>query len=68
MCSASAVLTWSVKDVPNSTGKAINYDTLNNPWLVGLECGNDILGLTDQWTETISASGNATLRCHFNGP
>jgi hypothetical protein len=52
--------------VPNDTGKAVNYDTNNNPISVGLLCGTSS-GLTADWHETVSASGNATLTCHYSG-
>jgi len=55
-----------VTGVPNDSGKAVNYDTNNNPIFVGLECGT-VSGGTTNWHETVSASGNATLTCHFSG-
>lgn len=53
-----------VKKAPNSTGHAVKYDSEHNPLFAGLECGT-FLGSTTRWSETVSASGNATLRCHF---
>jgi hypothetical protein len=66
---SGALLTCKVTGVANSSGKAVHYDPDNNPFFVGLQCG--ILGgpvflLTDKWTETVSASGVATLRCHVD--
>ena len=51
-------LKCQVKDVANSTGKAVRYDFAST----GLLCGT-FTGVTDQWHETVSASGNATLQC-----
>jgi hypothetical protein len=53
-----------VKKVSNPTGRAVKYDSEHNPLFPGLECGT-FLGATTSWLETISTSGNATLRCHF---
>ena len=49
-------------DVPNSTGKAVHWDFDNKGVLCGVAGG-----ATSQWDETVSASGEATLRCHLNG-
>lgn len=51
--------------VANSTGRAVTYDTNNNPFFPGFECGAP-LGGTTNWHQTVSASGEATLHCHFN--
>lgn len=60
--------TCSAKDVPNSSGRAITYNSMDNPFYpVIIPCavftpdGNID---TYEWTETISASGNAKLQCH----
>ena len=70
--SSGALLTCKVTGVANSTGRAVHYDPDNNPFFPGLQCGiTDGEGgflLTTQWKETVSASGNATLTCHLNGP
>ncbi len=73
---ASAVITssgqgkfqCSAKGVPNSTGRAVTYDTDKNPSGPGLLCGmpGDPDG-TAKWHETVSASGNAKLTCHNDG-
>ena len=59
----------TVKGVANSSGKAVHFDTDNNPFLPGLECGlvddSGNLFLTTDWKETVSASGNAVLTCKF---
>lgn len=56
------------KDLANSAGQAVHYDTDNNPFLPGLQCGirfGGVLFLTTDWMETVSASGNGTLTCKF---
>jgi hypothetical protein len=53
-------------DVPNDSGHAVIYDTQNNPVEPGLKCGSAFfVHETTDWQETISASGNAKLICHF---
>jgi hypothetical protein len=54
-----------VKKVSNPTGRAVRYDSENNPLFPGLEC-DTFSGPTTTWSETISKSGNARLSCHFN--
>ena len=49
-----------VKKVPNSTGRSVYWGFENT----GFECGTE-LGSTQDWQEHVSASGNATLACHF---
>jgi hypothetical protein len=49
-----------VKRVPNSTGRSVYWGFENT----GIECGTEF-GSTQDWQEHISASGNATLACHF---
>jgi hypothetical protein len=53
-----------VKNVSNPTHRAVKYDSEHNPLFPGLECGT-FLGATTRWLETLTSSGNATLRCHF---
>jgi len=58
----NAVTICKAAGVPNSNGKAVHWDNSNT----GDQCfiaG----GLTTDWNETVSASGEATLRCHLNG-
>jgi hypothetical protein len=54
-----------VKNVANSTGRAVRYTGEDT----GISCRAfrppDMFVVTTAWTETVSASGNATLRCHF---
>ena len=52
-------LTCKAKNVANSTGQAVIYNAENT----GLPCGTS-LGLTDDWHNTVSASGNSSLQCH----
>ena len=49
-----------VKKVANSTGHSVYFGFENT----GIECGTS-LGSTSNWKEHISASGNATLACHY---
>jgi len=63
----NTTLICMVKKVANSTRRAVHYDSENNPLFPGLECSTirpDTLFTTD-WNETVSAAGNATLRCRF---
>jgi hypothetical protein len=65
----NTTLICKVKNVANPTGRAVRYNSEHNPSGVGAECGifrppDEFVSTTD-WTETISASGNATLRCHY---
>jgi hypothetical protein len=55
-----AIVKCSVKNVANSTGRAVHYNfaTTNMP------CGT-VNGSTEDWHETVSANGNATLTCRF---
>lgn len=62
----NGVFVCKVHGVANSSGKAVHYDTNNNPFGPGLLCATPA-GTTDNWTDTVSASGNATLSCHVNG-
>jgi hypothetical protein len=64
----NTTLICKVKNVANSTGGAVRYTSKNNPFGPGVGCGIfrlDAFVVTTAWTETISASGNGTLRCHF---
>jgi hypothetical protein len=54
-------------DLTNPTGKAVNLDKSNtgfNCLLTGL--GGSVVASTADWKETISASGQTTLSCHFH--
>ena len=48
----------SVKGVSNSQGKTVHWDHANTSMM----CGT-LGGPTNDWHETVSASGNATLTC-----
>jgi hypothetical protein len=54
-------LVCKVKDVPNSTGSAVHYDFESTGFLCNTNGGQ-----TEDWSETVSASGNATLVCRIN--
>ena len=62
----NTTLICKVKHVGNPSGRAVTYDADHNPFFPGLGCGT-AGGTTLKWNETVSASGNATLRCHFRG-
>ena len=56
----------AAKGIANNAGRAVLYNFENTG---GLMCGWFIGGqlyLTPRWQETLSASGNAKLVCHFN--
>lgn len=47
--------------VSNTTGSAVKWDNANTGYL----CFVAGAGLTDSWQNIVSASGQATLQCHF---
>ena len=57
------------KGVANSTGSAVVYTSESNPFFSGIMCSvwatSGELLLTTSWQQRVSASGNATLTCHF---
>lgn len=53
------MFTCKAKDVPNASHHEVRYDSVSTGW----PCMTDN-GPTDDWQETVSASGNATLSCH----
>ena len=63
------ILTVHYTGLDNDDRVARKYDSENNPLFPGLECGavDPLRGLrlTTDWQETVSASGNAVLRCIF---
>lgn len=59
---SGGVITCKASGVANSTGKAVKYDAEHNPIGPGLQCAT-FTGFTDKWTETVSASGEAMIRC-----
>lgn len=60
-------LTCKAKDVPNSTGRAVVFNFENTGALCGIFSPHGFL-TTDDWQETVSASGVATLQCHYKLP
>ena len=61
----NVTLRCQAKDVPNDTGKAVLWDFNNTG---GRKCGIDVNGsfvMTDDWQETLSADGRATIVCHI---
>ena len=66
----NATLICKVKSVANSAGQAATYDSENNPLGPGVVCAilrpqQGVNVFTTDWKETVSASGNATIRCHY---
>jgi hypothetical protein len=59
------MITCKAKHVANSAHAAVRYDTDHNPLFPGLLCLVTDGLITSDWRETMSASGNATIRCHF---
>ena len=57
--SDNAKFTCKASGVPNSTGKAVKYDNSNTGFL----CFITGYGYTNDWKETVSASGQVTLQC-----
>ncbi len=49
------------KGLDNSTGRAVHWDATNT----GKVC-NTFSGSTDDWNDTVSASGNVTLVCRVH--
>ena len=47
---------------PSSGGGAVQWDNANT----GLECGDPFGHVTTRFQETVSASGQASLACHFD--
>ena len=64
----NTMLKCSATNVANSQGHAVTYDTNNNPFGPGVECGigspNGFV-FTTNWHETISADGNAVAVCQY---
>jgi hypothetical protein len=62
-------ITCHAASVPNSTGKAVHYDTDNNPFGPGALCGDGFGNTTADWKEVVSdnedGTGDATLQCRF---
>lgn len=53
-------LSCKAKRIPNSSRRAVQFNYENT----GMPCYTD-LGPTNEWHQTISASGNSTLTCFF---
>jgi hypothetical protein len=58
--SGNANFVCKAKVAPSSAGRSVRFNFANTGFLCGTPDGN----LTIKWGETVSASGNATLRCH----
>jgi hypothetical protein len=55
-----SILKCSVKGVSNSSGRVVRYDFAST----NMQCGTSA-GMTPDWQEVVSASGNATLTCRI---
>jgi hypothetical protein len=53
--------------VPNSTGNAVNWNAANTGGGTCYIVSDGVGVWTTDWNETVSAGGEATLRCHVNG-
>jgi len=64
----NGLFTCSVSGVLNPTGHAVIWSFAIASAFFGFPfyCGGYSLGVTNDWHETVSASGQATLSCHFN--
>lgn len=66
--SGTAKFSCHAEVIPSPTGRAVHYDGDHHPDLPEeLPCGIEFPGglfLTNDWHETVSASGTATLICH----
>ena len=52
------------KGLSNSTGSAVIWNNANTGLLCGIDIGLEgTVTLTDDWKNTVSASGNVTLQC-----
>jgi hypothetical protein len=61
----NVTLRCQAKDVPNDTGSAVKWDYNNTG---GRRCGIDVNGvfaMTEDWQQTLSADGRATIVCHI---
>jgi hypothetical protein len=57
----NGVLVCKASGLANDTGTAVRYNFASTGFLCGTPAG-----ATQDWSETVSASGNATLSCHVN--
>jgi hypothetical protein len=60
--SGRGVFNCRVTTTPASGGGAVHWNYANT----GLQCADTDGDLTNEWQETVSASGQAQLSCHFN--
>lgn len=67
----NTIVTCQAKDLPNDSGVAVHYDINNHPPApYGGQCFitvNNEMYFTDDWKVTVSASGNASGVCKFEG-
>jgi len=53
--------------VANTTGSAVHWNAANTGGGTCYVVSNGVGVYTTDWDETVSATGEATLRCHVNG-
>ena len=63
--SGNASMTCQGTVTPPQGGTAVQFDESNKPVPCGIFTGGTPLA-TDNWQETVSADGQATLTCHYN--
>jgi hypothetical protein len=63
----NAVTICKASPVANTTGKAVHWDASNTGGGTCYVVSDGVGVYTTDWDETVSASGEATLRCHLNG-
>ncbi len=61
------IMKCQARGVPNGTGTAVNYDYASTGLLCSVLSSNGAF-VTQDWHETVSASGNATLTCRYKNP
>jgi hypothetical protein len=61
----NGLLTCKATDVAPAPKGAVHYDANNNPYNQQIQCGTPA-GLTLDWEEVVTPSGNAQLVCHVH--
>jgi hypothetical protein len=56
------LVTCSTTVPPSSGGRAVRWNYANT----GQQCSDPFGNLTTRWQETVSASGQAQINCHFD--
>ncbi len=50
---------------PADSGRAVQFDFNSTGFLCGVPDSKGAVQMTQRWEETVSASGNATITCHY---